>query len=140
MTVTAWASKPPRVGRKVKVTQVQPVKISDTEYTLHSIPHPIHTATITQNARGGWWTVRYPTMGQGPYVYESWEVALRNATETVSRKAGADLDRFTRAQAYSVSQQRCPYQPDRMVPRCCDEAPEVGTVWCGWHRGGKETQ
>jgi hypothetical protein len=140
--MTAWGTKAPRVGRKVKVTQVQPVQITPTEYTVHSIPYPIHTATITQNGRGGWWTVRYPTIGdnRGPYVYESLDVAMRNASDTISRKAGADLDRFTRAQAYAVAQQRCPYQPDRMVPRCCEQTPEVGTVWCAWHQGGKESK
>lgn len=137
--MTAWGTKAPRTGRKVKVCMTQPVKHSDRRYTIHSLPYPIHTAEVTRDARGGWWTVKYPTIpGVGRYVYDTWDTAMRNASETIGRKAGADLDRFTRAQAYAVGLQRCPYQPDRAVPKCCEQTPEVGTVWCLWHPGGKD--
>lgn len=136
--MTAYASRPARVGTVARKTQVQPVKLSETSYTVHSIPHPIHTAIVKRDGAHGLWIVSYPTIhASRVYRYADWDTAMRNASDTIGRKAGADLNAFTGAQSYSMGQQKCPYQPDRMVPRCCDERPEIGTVWCAWHPDGE---
>lgn len=123
-----------RPVRKTKMTLVRVIPAGPRSFKVVSDPYPIHHA----NVRGygdGTWKVTFPTELTAPSLIDSTlDRALVRAGDLVGRLAGRDLDKFTRGQAYAMAQQQCPRLVGQSV---CGEPPEVGTVWCRWHPGGK---
>lgn len=128
-----------RPVRTTKMTFAKVITTGPKSFKVVSDPHPIHYARVTGYGDGTW-KVTFPTsLGSPSLIDSTMERALSRAADTVGKLAGRDLDRFTRAQAYAMGQQRCPYLlgGSRADARTCDETPEVGTVWCRWHPHGK---
>ena len=126
-----------RPASRVYKTLVRVVKLSDSHLKVISDPHPIHTAHVQLQASGAW-KVTLPTMPLSrSFMDASMSDALNRAGDWVGRAAGIELQRFRPTQRYAMGQQRCPYLLDRYSRKACNGAPEVGTVWCSWHPGGR---
>lgn len=103
---------------------------------VESIPYPIHRAKVRFN--DGLWIVTFPTIkGAERVLSDNMEKALTAAGRIVGLAAGSVLQTFTPAQRYAMGQQQCPYA-GKGATRVCGLAPEVGSVWCEHHKGGKE--
>lgn len=127
-----------RPARKAKMTLTRVIPDGPKAFKVVSHPHPIHTAHV-RGYGDGTWRVTFPTVPMSrSFVDSALETALTRAGDLVARLAGRDLDKFSRAQAYAMGQQRCPYLLDRFSAKVCNERPKVGSVWCEWHPLGKD--
>lgn len=127
-----------RPARKPKMTFAKVTPTGPKSFRVTSDPHPIHHANVRGNGDGTWKVTVPSEPLSRSFVDSTMENALSRAATVVGRLAGRDLDRFTRAQAYAMSQQRCPRLMSGGLT--CDGTPEMGSVWCEWHPSGKEKE
>lgn len=126
-------------SRKAKMTLTRVIPNGPKAFRVVSDPHPLHVAHV-RGQGDGTWKVTVVTEPMTPSFLDSTlDRALVRAGTLVGKLAGRDIDRFTRAQAYAMGQQRCPYLLDRYSGKVCSEHPDVGSVWCHWHPLGKGT-
>lgn len=96
---------------------------------------PIATGEISPR-RDGTWTVRTTCLPvDRSVIVDSEGTAKQRMSEWLTRVAGAIAMTFSPDQRIAMGQGRC---PKLTSGRICDLAPEVGTIWCEWHPGGKE--
>lgn len=105
-------------------------------FKVFTLPYRLHTATITRAHEHAMWVVRVTSVLPNPvYRYHLAADAERSARDLISRRAGAELQRFTRGQRVYMGQQLCP-KPMR-AGGLCGQPAGVGTVWCEHHPAGE---
>lgn len=110
------------------------VKVTPTEtgFLVVAEPHPIHAARIVRQSPYLYRITMLTVAGRTSTCATEAE-ALTRAGEWVGRLTGAAMQVFKPMQRLAMGQGRCPFLVGQ---RTCDQAPEVGTVWCRWHKGG----
>lgn len=104
-------------------------------FRIYSMPYQIHSATVTRAHEHAMWVVHLTTVATAmPYRFHLQAEAEHVARDLVSRKAGADMQTFSRGQRVYMGQQLCPKILGALM---CGQPAGVGTVWCEWHPRGE---
>lgn len=115
-------------------TQVTMRPLPSGAFMLWTIPHPIHSATVTATGRN--WQVLALSLGDWvPVRYYTQAEALRAARDLISLRAGQDLMTFDGTQRTAMGQQRCPKYTDGLL---CAATAQGISVWCERHPYGRE--